>query len=155
MIAAPGLTRFLTGWKFWPIIRQFAVVGDWTDTRGLTPRGQRLGNGPLQCGISHKQGVTEMTSIFGRRRPDGLVNVLETDGSIATRLDASLYCVEGWTVEGEFFRLGDYDLARAACDAGQTPVACTETEKSTRYEHPEGVVLTQEDAAAIGLTIED
>lgn len=62
---------------------------------------------------------------FGRRNEDGSVEVLHVeDGAAATRMDCSLYTVD------------------------------SDGSKSVRYEHPEGIVISSEDAEKIGLEIE-
>ncbi len=70
---------------------------------------------------------------FGRYDAHGNVMVMHVeDGSPATRLDASVYPVQ---------YLGEN--------------ACTRTgDLSARYEHPNGITLTPEDAACLDLEIE-
>ncbi len=69
---------------------------------------------------------TSQDGLFGRLTPEGYVAVLHQEsGEAATRMDNNLYPVEG-----------DPSL-------------------SVRYEHPEGIVISRQDAERIGLWIED
>lgn len=62
-----------------------------------------------------------MNGLFGRVVENG-VAVFESDGSVATRIDANIYPIN--------------------------------SSLSARYEHPEGIVISSEDAVKIGLEIE-
>ena len=65
-----------------------------------------------------------MEGLFGRKRPDGNIQMFENCGEVATRLKTwVLYPVGGGV--------------------------------STHYEHPEGIIITPEDASKIKLFIEE
>lgn len=88
-----------------------------------------------------------MTTIFGRVREDGLV-------AAATRIDAPIYPVNGWTVDGEFYPLSESDWVAAQRRDGADVKPALDLERSTRYEHAAGIVLTRTDADSIGIEIE-
>lgn len=80
--------------------------------------------------MKHTPETSADLELFGRIRPDGNVDVLDADGCPATQIPTSMW----WNVHPTVWPVGS-DLGIG-------------------YDHPEGIVLTREDAERIGLELE-